>query len=284
MATAYEPTSSAENLPYEAELAAWRQEIDAKLRVENSWLTLTGLYWLHEGENSIGSDPVLDVYLPASAPLHLGFIDFRDHQATLRVTTSTVDVTIDGAPVTAALLRDDYDPQGLTRVVIGPVNFHVIKRGDLYGIRVRDNQNPARQTFGGRRWFPIDPAYCVSAIYTPYPEPRELATDTAAGIDIPMESPGFADLTLNGQPIRLEAFAGHEPGEIWFVFRETSPQTYHAGRFLYATVGADNSVILDFNKAYNPPCAFTPYATCPLPPRANILAFPVEVGERAPEL
>ena len=277
-----DPTPSAEPDAYEADILAWRQRSEEQLRAENGWLTLTGLYWLHEGENTVGSDPAADVLLPESAPQYLGSIDFHDGAATLRVKTETA-VTIEDTAVQTAVLRDDYDPQGLTRVVVGAVNFHVIKRADQYGIRVRDNQNPARQSFVGRRWFAIDPAYRVSGVFTRYPEPCAVETGTVVGIDIPMQCPGYVTFALSGKNVRLEAFSGHDEREIWFVFRETSPLTYRAGRFLYATVNDDGSVILDFNKAYNPPCAFTPYATCPLPPKANILPFPSEVCEQAQE-
>jgi uncharacterized protein (DUF1684 family) len=205
-------------------------------------------------------------------------LELRDGVVTLRVTSDATAVTIDGEAVTDATLRNDYDPQGLTRVVIGAVNFHVIKRADEYGIRVRDNNNPALQTFAGRTWYPVDSRYRVTATYRAYPQPTKLDTATIVGIDIAMENPGYVEFTLDGHAVRLEAFSGTN-GQIWFVFKDTNPQMYPGGKFLYATVNPDNSVVLDFNKGYNPPCAFTPYATCPLPPKQNVLAFPIEAGE-----
>ncbi|MCC6804093.1 MAG: DUF1684 domain-containing protein [Anaerolineae bacterium] len=281
MVTATEPTPSAEASAYEAEILSWRQRLEDQLRAENGWLTLTGLYWLREGDNSVGSDPLADVLLPESAPQRLGTINLHEGVTTLRVTSDT-ETTIDGELTRAAVLRHDYDPLGFSRVVIGSVSFHVLKRGDQYAIRVRDLNNLARQTFAGRNWFAIDPAYRVTATYTPHEQPHDLTTGTVAGVDIPMENPGYVEFTLGERRLRLEAFSGSN-GQIWFVFRETSPQTYRAGRFLYTTVDADGTAVVDFNKAYNPPCAFTPYATCPLPPKENILTFPIEVGEAAPK-
>lgn len=272
--------TTAETSAYVTEIQAWRQQVEEQLRADNGWLTLTGLYWLREGENSVGSDPLADVLLPAGAPHHLGFIDLQDGVVTLRVTSDSdlSMATIDGAPTHTAVLRNDYDPQGFTRVVIGSVNFHVVKRADQYGIRVRDQNNPARQAFNGRAWFPVDARYRLTATYTAYDQPRKLAAETVVGIDVPIESPGYVEFTLDGRKVRLNAFSG-SAGQIWFVFRDASPQIYRAGRFLYATVNDDGTAVVDFNKAYNPPCAFTPYATCPLPPKQNILSFSIEAGE-----
>ena len=273
--------ATAQEQTYEAEIEAWRQSMDEKLRAETGWLTLTGLYWLHEGQNTLGSDPGCDVVLPESAPAQLGYIDFHAQTtATLHITASA-EVLVDGVVANTIRLRSDSHPQGASRVEIGSVNFFVIKRGSQYGVRVRDRNKPERLNFSGRIWFPINPAYRISATFTPYPEPKTLQIANVAGLLEPTLSPGVVDFTLDGQSVRLEAFEGGE-NELWFVFRDTSPLTYPASRFLYAPIHPDGTATLDFNKAYNPPCAFTPYATCPLPPKQNILAFPLEVGEKIP--
>src|ERR1700712_4138294 len=131
---------------YEAEIETWRQSMSEKLRSDTGWLTLTGLYWLHEGQNTLGSDPGCDVVLPESAPAQLGTIDFQNQIATLHITAST-EVTVDGVVARNSRLRNDADPQGAARIEIGSVNFFVIKRSDQYGIRVRDRSNPARLSF-----------------------------------------------------------------------------------------------------------------------------------------
>jgi uncharacterized protein (DUF1684 family) len=271
--------ASTQEHTYEVEIEAWRQSMDAKLRAETGWLTLTGLYWLHEGQNTLGSDPTCDVVLPESAPQQLGVIEFHDQKATLHL-TANLEVRVDGVVAAKTIrLRDDADPLGASRIEIGAVNFFVIQRSDQYGVRVRDKNNPARQAFTGRVWFPIDPAYRVTAAFTPHPQPKTIGILNVVGLIEPTLNPGYVDFTLDGHSIRLEAFDASDD-EIWFVFRDASPLTYPASRFLYAPLNPNGTATLDFNKAYNPPCAFTPYATCPLPPKQNILLFPLEVGEK----
>lgn len=268
---------------YEADILSWRQMMDDKLRAEDSWLTLTGLYWLNEGNNSLGSGNACDILLPESTSTLLGSIIFHHGMAELQV-TAPVEVTVDGVPAQTAVLRNDHDPLGASRVAIGSISFNLIKRETQYGIRVRDNASPERASFSGRIWYPTDPAYKVSARFQRHAEPRILQIDSSAGILLPTENPGWAEFELDGQHARLEAFAS-KPDEVWFAFRDATSkggETYPAGRFLYAPLQENGTVLLDFNKAYSPPCAFTPYATCPLPPKENLLPIRIPVGEKAP--
>lgn len=266
---------------YEAEILSWRQMMDDALRQEDGWLTLTGLYWLNEGNNSLGSGDACDILLPPSAPTLLGSIIFRHGIAELQV-TANLEVTVDGIPTQTAVLRDDHDPLGPSRVGVGAVSFIIIKRETQYGVRVRDNASPEREQFPGRIWYPLNPAYRVSAQFQRHDEPRILQIDSSAGMLTSMENPGWAQFELQGQPVHLEAFSA-KPGEVWFVFRDaTKGETYPAGRFLYAPLQEDGTLLVDFNKAYSPPCAFTPYATCPMPPKENILPIRIEAGEKAP--
>jgi uncharacterized protein (DUF1684 family) len=266
---------------YEADIEAWRAHMSESLRSETGWLTLIGLYWLHEGTNTIGSDPSAEILLPEGALQSLGTIEFHDNAATLHVSMDT-PVLVNGERAATIVLRDDSDPRGASRVEIGSLLFTVIQRGDQYGIRLRDRNHPARQHFKGRIWYPIDPNYRVRGIYIQHPEPRMLQIMSVAGVITPISNPGYVEFALNGQHIRLEAF--NEGGDdLWFVFRDANPLVYRASRFMYAPITPDGSAILDFNKAYNPPCAFTPYATCPLPLKENILSISIEAGEKAPQ-
>ena len=268
--------------PYQEEVLSWRQMMDERLRADDGWLTLTGLFWLDEGENTVGSDPTSSVILPKSAPGRIGVINFSGGSATLQV-NNRFPTTVDGQTVSSSLLLDDHATHGASRVDIGSVSFHVLKRGDQYGVRVRDRENPDRLNFKGRIWFPIDPAYRIVARFVPHPSARTMEIENMLGGITLMQNPGCAEFELGGQTIRLEAF-NSRADEVWFVFRDATSksETYAAGRFLYAPLQPDGTAILDFNKAYNPPCAFTVYSTCPLPPKENILPIRVEAGEKLP--
>lgn len=268
----------------DADILKWRDELEARLRADDGWLTLAGLHWLHEGENSVGGDPACDVALPAaSVPPQMGMITFRDGMATLHLTTDA-PVTVDGDVLLrhgSIMLRDDHAEGGPSIVTSGTVSFFVIKREAQYGIRVRDLNAPARQTFNGRRWYAINPAYQLTAHFTPHPAPRHITIINSVGIPVPMANPGWTDFELHGQRLRLEAFEAANDS-LWFIFKDATngAVTYGAGRFLVAALHADGTVALDFNRAYSPPCAFTVYATCPLPPRENILPVRIEAGEQ----
>jgi uncharacterized protein len=266
---------------YITELTEWRHSMDERLRAEDGWLTLVGLYWLHEGINTIGIDASSDIPLQAAGiPPHLGVISFENGQATLQI-HADVDVMIDGESVRSVVLRDDTAECGPSRVSIGSITFFVIRRGDEYGIRVRDANNPARQAFKGRRWFPVDLAYRVTGTLIAHHPARSLSIMNSSGQIVSMSNHGRVEFTLQGQQLSLEAFSSGE-NQLWFVFKdETSSQsTYGAGRFLVAPIEADGSVVIDFNRAYHPPCAFTEYATCPYPPKENTLPVGIMVGER----
>ncbi len=267
---------------YEAEIQSWRQMMEGRLRDADGWLTLTGLYWLNPGNNSIGSGTSCDIQLPASAPALLGSILFHHNMAELQI-TADLHVEVDHVPVQTAVLRNDHDAHGASVVSIGTISFTVIKRADQYGIRVRDSASPERESFTGRIWYPINPAYKVTGTFERHAEPRILQIDSSAGVLLPTENPGWAKFELDGQPVHLEAFSS-KPDEVWFVFRDATSkggETYPAGRFVYAPLHEDGTVEIDFNKAYSPPCAFTPYATCPLPPKDNVLSVRIAAGEKA---
>jgi len=155
----------------------------------------------------------------------------------------------------------------------------VIQRGARYGIRLWDNQSPARLNFAGTRWFPVKESYRVTAQFTSYPQPKMIPILNILGDTEPTPSPGFAMFELEGKQCRLEPVL--EGDQLFFMYKDATSgkETYPAGRFLYTALPADGKVVLDFNQAHNPPCAFTPYATCPLPPKQNHLSVAVEAGE-----
>ncbi|MFN8469961.1 MAG: DUF1684 domain-containing protein [Caldilineaceae bacterium] len=269
--------------PYTGEIEAWRRQREADLRTPDGWLSLTGLYVLAEGTYTVGSDPASDVVLPGSAPARLGEIVFHVGEALLTVTTDAA-VLVDGVPLRSAQLVDNAGGRRPTLVTAGTVSFFLHKFGDQHAVRVKDSTNPAIAAFEGRRWFPVRPEYRVQGRFTPFADPQEIPIGTVVNTDSVYRSVGAIDFALEGRPLRLLASAGGGPDQLFIVFRDATAgeETYGAARFLTAVVAPDGSIDLDFNKAYNPPCAFTPYATCPLPPRANILPLRIPAGELSP--
>jgi hypothetical protein len=268
------------NQPYQKKIEAWRQDMEASLRVEDGWLTVVGLFWLHEGENTFGTDPSNDIVLPPdSAPGRAGSFIHQAGETRLCV-DNNLDATIDDEAVSDQALR--VDQTGSPSIVgLGDLLMHVLQRGTRYGIRLRDKNSPLLKTFKGRRWYPVQEAYRVSGDFTVYDPPKTIAVPNILGDATPTLSPGFVTFIMRGQEARLDVISERE-GRPYFIFKdETSRETtYPAGRFLLADRVDSGRVILDFNQAYNPPCAFTPYATCPLPPPQNHLPLKLEAGER----
>ena len=274
-------TTESHTSTYESDLLAWRESLDEKLRADDGWLTLIGLCWLRDGENTVGSAADADVPLPAdSSPEQLAVIDLRDGDLCFRVTADT-PVYVDGEPVTEALLRPDTHSDGASIISVGTLRFYVIRRGDQYGVRVRDLDHEARRTFTGRQWFDIDRAYRVRATFIPYAEAQIVGVLNSVGIIVPITSPGVVAFTLDDHEYQLSAFEEADDS-FWLIFKDATngTLTYGGGRFLIAPRLEDGGVDLDFNRAYLPPCAFTPFATCPLPPRENSLPVAIPVGER----
>jgi len=269
---------------YREAVQKWRQDREERLRAESGWLTLAGLFWLEDGTSTIGTDPASDVVLPEGAGAsRAGVIVFEGGQATLRldpgVGARASGQTLDGPRV----MRSD-ESERPDVVELGPVSFYVIKRGDRYAVRVKDKNSRARREFAGLRWYEVNEGYRVEARWVSYPQPRPLQVPNVLGEIATMPSPGYAEFELGGRTVRLDGVLEDPTSlELFFILRdETSgKQTYGAGRFLYSDLPKQGLVVLDFNKAYNPPCAFTAYATCPLPPKQNWLPVPVEAGEMA---
>lgn len=251
------------------------------MRAPDSWLALTGLFFLTEGTVTVGSAAECDVQLPPSAPAHLGTLAFRNGQATLHVTTET-PVFADGARAGTLALTDNRGGAP-TLVTVGSVTFFIHHVGGHFAVRVRDSQNPAIAAFPGCDWFPVKPEYRVVGRLVRHASMLEVPIRTVVNTPMTYPSVGWVEFTLHDRPLRLLAREGGA-GQLSFVLRDATAgqETYAQARFLGAELLADDTVVLDFNKAYNPPCAFTPYATCPLPPPENILPVRIEAGERTP--
>lgn len=268
---------------YAAELEAERSQRLARLTAEDGWLSLTGLYWLEPGENRFGSAEDGAVVLPdPSVPDIAGLLVVGPNSEVIALGEEGAGVEINGEPLTEAVLKTDGDGRP-DIITAGRIQFYIIDRGGRLGARVKDPEAPTRRDFEGISYFPTDPSFAVEATFEPYEEAREVAIPTVLGTDTTMLAFGVLHFSIAGRDLTLEPYAESAEDETLFlIFRDqTSGETsYGAGRFLSAEAPGDNGVtVLDFNRAVNPPCAFTPYATCPLPPPQNILDVPIEAGE-----
>ena len=267
-------------MSYEDETLQWRRQVEASLRGEESWLSLAGLFWLAPGENPIGSGHGSSILLPAgTAPEAAGTIDFNGAQAVFHPAPG-VAAHVDVERVETIVLQPDVS--GLpTRVRLGDVTFIIVRRGDRWGVRVWNRNHPARTAFPGRRWYPIDESYVVPARYLRYDPPKPTLLANVLGDSEPTLCPGHVEFELKGVAARLLVTEADEQG-LFLIFADLTNGkiTYPPGRFLATGPAEGDPVTLDFNRAYSPPCAFTPYATCPLPPPENHLPIAIEAGEQ----
>jgi len=268
---------------YEAEIGAWRQKREERLKSDTGWLTVAGLFWLKPGSNTFGSDVANAIVLPAPVPGRAGMFEFIKGRATLHLEPG-VEATVNGRPVLTIPIPLKADDEGDPDLVqMGDLTMFVIKRGERHGIRLRDKNSRMRREFTGLSWYPVRPEYRVEARWEPYDPPRTLDIPNILGDVEKSACPGAAVFELDGRPIRLEPIL-EEPDaeELFFIFKDSTAghETYGAGRFLYAAMPKDGRIVVDFNKAYTPPCGFTPFATCPLPPEGNRLSIAVEAGEK----
>jgi len=269
------------------EVEAWREERLARLQRPDGWLSLVGLHWLQYGDSIVGSGPTRGVRL-AVGPDELGMITL-DKDGTVRFRARAgAGVTYDGKPSGTAVRTLATDADGATPTVVGfnggDASFIAIRRGDRVGLRVRDAMASTRTGFTGIDHFPVDRAWRFVARVETHPAGRTLPIVNVLGQEEAMPNPGAVVFERDGITHRLEA-VDEGDGRLFLIFadRTSGHETYAAARFLYAEApGAAGTTVVDFNKAYNPPCAFTPFSTCPLPPPSNRLDLRVEAGEWKP--
>jgi uncharacterized protein len=266
---------------YAQSIQKWRDEVDANLRRENGWLALAGLYWLRMGTNRIGSHPASDILLPGRAPAHLGTLDFDGENVTLTI-EGDIQVEVNGTPTTQAALDADQEdvPSFIT---FDHIRMVVLRRSKGVGIRVWDNAREERRTFPSRQWYPVKEEFRVPATYTRFEIPRIVKMPDILGaiLDEPMQ--GFVTFELQGKKHKL--MVEELPDSrlfLQFMDLTNGHPTYPSGRYHYTDAHDDGRVLIDFNKAYSPPCAFTEYATCTFPPQENHLDAAIEAGEIYP--
>lgn len=267
---------------------AWREKRAARLQAPEGWLSLIGLEWLKEGVNSFGSAPDNRIRL-GKGPAHLGVIRLEKGALQLAPPTGGFpkDLIVNGQAAGAQTVYADDSPNP-TKLAVGTVTIILINRDGRVGLRIKDLEAPTRTGFHGLRWYPPAATYRVRAKWIPSNPPKTLDIPTILGTVSKMPSPGVAEFRLQGKVLRLEPVL-EEPDakELFFILRDTTSKktTYGAGRFLYTDLPdhgltQPGELWLDFNRLVNPPCAFTPYATCPLPPPQNRLTVAIPAGER----
>jgi len=269
-----------ENKSYIEEIKEWRQSLDDALRRKNSWLALAGLFWLKEGKNSIGSDPDCDILLPTdAAPQLTGFVTLEKDCVSLWV-GSEIGFKVNGQLIEETVLHPDTS-DAPTTLTLDQLTIVAIQRGHQFGIRLWDNTRSKRTNFPGRLWYPINPNFRIWADYVTYDPPKTMSIETMSGDDQSEPVVGSLAFDIDGNSCKLEAFEGPEGG-LFVIFTDPTnkDETYPAGRYLTTMKPAQGKTCLDFNRAYNPPCAFTTHTTCPLAPPQNLLPVRIPAGER----
>ncbi len=265
---------------YIGEIEAWHAKRIDNLKKENGWLNLVGLFWLREGENTFGSSDENDVVFPkGKCPPDMGKFIFNDSSITV-VINPTVNVTSENQIISEQILV--HDLQGKPTVLeFGSLRWFVIKRGEKFGIRLRDVEADLVKNFEGIERFPVNSDWRIEATFEKYDPPKTIAVPSVLGTIDEEKSPGALIFTRDGKKFKLDVLEGNNSYFVVFADETSGSETYGGGRFVYVPkADSTGKIFIDFNKAYNPPCVFTKYATCPLPPKQNHLKMRVLAGEK----
>lgn len=272
-----------DSVAYVADTKEWRAKRLDAIAGPDGWSTLAGLFWLDSTRYSVGSSAVSTIRLPGEhVPARLGTLTVVD-KAVLFTAATAASVYRDSIRVdTATILADKSGTP--TVLSAGSVTLRVIERAGRLALRVKDSSYVLRRDFVGLDYFPLDTAQRVQARLVPHDSPRTLRIVNVIGQTEEYPSPGVLEFTLHGKPLRVTAaYEGKDTTQYFLIFRDSTSRdaTYPAGRFMYAAhTDSTGTTILDFNRAFNPPCAFTPFATCPLPPAENMIPHAITAGEK----
>jgi uncharacterized protein (DUF1684 family) len=281
----------AQDSSWKKDLAAWREQYVANLLKPDGWLSLSGLEWLQPGDNSIGSAADNKIRLAGDSPAHLAILHLEGEIVTLNPPPGGFpqDFLVSGAPAKPQPLRAEANNDKVSpHLTVGTLNMYVIRREARFALRIKDSHSPGIVGFHGLKFFPPDPAYRVTARWIPYSPPKTITLATLVGTNYDQPVPGAAEFTLQGKSFRLEPVL-EDPAvaKLFFILRDTTSisTTYGACRFLYTGFPANGldkpgELILDFNHLENPPCAYSSFSTCPLPPPGNRLPIALPVGEQ----
>lgn len=267
---------------YNEEIKTWHERRIVSLKRPNGWLTLAGLYWLETGENNVGADPSNDIVFPAGkAPAIIGTLTLEEGRVNATVRRG-VRVLHEGEPVKTIEMISDAEGKP-TVLTYGSLSWYIIKRGDRFGVRLRDGESAVLKEFKGIETYPVDSTWRIRARLEPYDPPKKIEIPTAIGtVDIE-PSPGALVFKIKDRSYRLDHVGKPGDESFFLVFGDETngEETYGGGRFLVVDRPDEQGItFIDFNKAYNPPCVFTPYATCPLPPEQNRLSAKITAGEK----
>jgi uncharacterized protein (DUF1684 family) len=258
---------------HRAEITQWQERRASRLKAEDGWLSLIGLFWLNEGDNVIS--------IPSAGSPTVKLVR---HEGIVTLEPGATAMKIAEVPVTApTVLKNDAEENGPSVVQMGTVRFQVIKRGEKYGLRVKDSEAQTRTHFQGLDYYPIDPKWRIEARYEAYTPEKKIPITDVTGMTADNISPGALVFSVDGKEYRIDPVLEDGSEDLFIIFKDATSrdETYQAGRYFYAPKpGPDGKTVIDFNKAYNPPCAFTPFATCPLPPPQNRLPIRIEAGEK----
>jgi uncharacterized protein len=271
------PSPAAPDAAYIQSFDKWKAELVDDLKT--NWLSLAGLFWLKPGENSFGSDSGNGIVFP-KGPAHAGVFELQGTDVTVKFGSDS-HATIDGKPVTTAKLQPDTSGSP-TIVELGSLRIKVIVRGQRIGIRLKDLDSEQAKNYHGPIFFPLDLSYRVIASWVPSDGKKTVDVPNVLGDTTPTPVAGTVVFKINGQEVRLTDLGGNPSKGLSFVFNDLTSKTdtYPGGRFLETEPVVNGTVVIDFNRAYNPPCAVTPYATCPLAPKENRLAVAIPAGEK----
>lgn len=270
-----------------ADVAAWREGRLARLQKPDGWLSLIGLHWLVEGEQTLGHAAGNDIEL-AAGPAQLGTIRLHGDEVLFAAADGGPQVLVSNSTGERSEAGRTWhvlaaDASGNPSIVsVDTVSFLVIKRGDKYALRVRDSEAKTRRDFAGIEHFPVDESWRIVADWTAHETPHSFGIQTVIGTIEEMPNPGYGTFTRDGREYRIYPVVEEGSEDLFIIFadRTSGKETYGPGRFVYAPWPKDGKLVIDFNKAYNPPCALNPFSTCPLPPPENRLDLRVTAGEK----
>ncbi|MCZ6917961.1 MAG: DUF1684 domain-containing protein [Gemmatimonadetes bacterium] len=266
---------------HRAEVEAWREGRWADLERPDGWLSLVGLLWLKDGHNTFGADSSNDVVFPPNAASHIGGFDVREGRVTMDVAPG-VPVRSDGAVVQSLIMRSEAVTDSVV-AQLGSLRWHVIQRQGRFAIRLKDSQSPTLLEFDGIEMFEVNPEWWSVADFERYDPPKMIKVPNILGTVSDQPSPGAVVFRVNGKTFRLDVTTERGNPNYFIAFADSTNgfDTYGGGRFLWVDAEDEHGrTVLDFNRSYNPPCGFTDFATCPLPPRQNRLPLHIDAGEK----